>query len=89
MSSRNASEARFRFDHAKLSRLSREDVDAVERILDRWNSLPAMQQDNLLDRIVVPLCKKLQVEEPPPSERVEFLEDLLAAEYRRQDRHLR
>ncbi len=89
LSGRNTAEARFRFDHAKLTRLAREDFDAVERILDRWNSLPSDQQRTLLDRLVGPLSKKMQTDEPPVEERVVFLEDLLAAEYRRQDRHLR
>jgi len=89
LSDRNVAEARFRFDHARLTRLGREDIDAVERILDRWNSLPPDQQRSLLDRLVGPLCKKMQTDEPPVEERVVFLEDLLAAEYRRQDRHLR
>ncbi len=89
LSSRPASEARFRFDHAKLARLSHQDVDAVERILDRWNTLSTDQRFDLLFRIVGPLCKKMQIDEPPESERAEFLQDLLAAEYRRQDRHLR
>ena len=89
LSGRNTAEARFRFDQAKLTRLAREDFDAVERILDRWNSLPSDQQRTLLDRMVGPLCKKMQTDEPPMEERVVFLEDLLAAEYRRQDRHLR
>ena len=89
LSSRPVSEARFRFDHAKLSKLSHQDTDAIERILDRWNTLPEDQQRTLLDRVVGPLCKKMQIDEPLVTERVEFLEDLLAAEYRRQDRHLR
>ncbi|MBC8117333.1 MAG: RDD family protein [Candidatus Saccharimonas sp.] len=89
LSGRNAAESRFRFDHAKLARLVRGDFDAVERILDRWNSLPPGQQTSLLDRMVGPLCKKMQTDQPPVEERVVFLEDLLAAEYRRQDRHLR
>ena len=89
LSSRPASEARFRFDHAKLSRLSHQDVDAIERILDRWNTLSTDQRYDLLFRMIPPLCKKMQIDEPPESERAEFLQDLLAAEYRRQDRHLR
>ena len=89
LSGRNKAEARFRFDQAKLTRLTREDFDAIERILDRWNSLPSDQQTSLLDRLVGPLCKKMETDTPPEEERVVFLEDLLAAEYRRQDRHLR
>jgi len=89
LSARNVAESRYRFDHAKLARLSRDDFDTVERILDRWNSLPRDQQQTLLDRLVGPLCKKMQTDTPPEEDRVIFLEDLLAAEYRRQDRHLR
>jgi uncharacterized RDD family membrane protein YckC len=89
LSSRPASEARFRFDHAKLARLSQQDVDAIERVLDRWNTLSTDQRFDLLFRMVAPLCKKMQIDEPPETERAEFLQDLLAAEYRRQDRHLR
>lgn len=89
LSSRNSAEARYRFDHTKLSRLSREDFEAVERILDRWLSLPEDQQKLFLDTLVGPLCRKMQVDNPPYIDRVVFLEDLLAAEYRRQDRHLR
>ena len=88
LSSRPTSEARYRFDNAKLSKLSHQDVDVVERILDRWNTLPTDQKYDLLHRVVGPLCKKMQIDEPLGTERVEFLEDLLAAEYRRQDRHL-
>lgn len=89
LSGRNKAEARFRFDQAKLTRLTREDFDAVERILDRWNSIPPDQQISLLDRMVGPLCKKMETDTPPMEDRVVFLEDLLAAEYHRQDRHLR
>ena len=89
LSGRNKAEARFRFDQAKLTRLTREDLDAIERILDRWNSIPPDQQSSLLDRMVGPLCKKMETDTPPVEERVMFLEDLLAAEYQRQDRHLR
>ncbi len=89
LSDRPAAEARFRFDNAKLSRLTRDDLESVERILDRWNTLFADQKLRLLDQIVSPICKKMQMDLPPEAERVEFLEDLLAAEFRRQDRHLR
>ena len=39
LAERPAAEARFRFDHAKLGRLRPSDVEAVERILERWPSL--------------------------------------------------
>lgn len=89
LSRRNPAEARFRFEQAKLGRLTRDDFESIERILDRWSALTMEQKTTLLNRIVGPLCKKMQADEPPSEQRVEFLEDLLAAEYRRQDRQLR
>src|SRR5262249_39089987 len=89
LSSRNAAEARFRFDLAKLSRIIDQDVETVERLLDRWDTVPAEQRTKFVDQITVSLCRKMDIPEPSAAERVAFLEDLLAAEYRRQDRHLR
>lgn len=89
LSERKAAEATFRFDHARLGKLTRKDYEAIERILDRWDSLKSEMQLDLLDKMVPSLCRKLQMEEPSESQRVAFLEDLLAAEYRRQDRKLR
>jgi uncharacterized RDD family membrane protein YckC len=89
LSSRSLAESRFRFDNAKLSRLSRDDVETVEQILERWESIPAEQRNRLLEQITGPLCRKMQTEEPPLDQRVEFFEDLLTAEYHREDRNLR
>lgn len=88
LSNRNAAEAKFTFDYAKLARLIPSDFDAIEQVLDRWDELSETQQERLLNRMVGPLCKKMQREEPGDAERLIFLEDLLAAEFRRQDRHL-
>lgn len=88
LSDKSAAEAEFRFDHATLKRLGAGDVEAIERILDRWGELPREQQETLLRTIVDPLARKLQVEAPPPNRRLQFLEDLLAAEFRRQSRGL-
>ena len=88
--SRNQSEAKFRFDQAKLSKLSPDDYEAIERILDRWNTITSEQQNDLLDTLIPRICDRLATGgEPAASERLEFLEDLLAAEFRRQDRQLR
>ncbi len=89
LSDRKSTEGTFRFDNAKLGKLVPNDYEAIERVLDRWKSLKSEQRGSLLDKMLPSLCRKLQMEEPPLSERVTFLEDLLAAEYRRQDRHLR
>lgn len=85
---RNAADARFRFDHAALKRLRPVDYEAVEQILDRWDDVPPRQLESLLDTILDPLARRLKVEAPLRPDRLQFLEDLLAAEYRRQSRSL-
>jgi uncharacterized RDD family membrane protein YckC len=85
---RNAADARFRFDHASLKRLRPVDYEAVEQILDRWDDVPPQQLESLLDTILDPLARRLKVEAPLRTDRLQFLEDLLAAEYRRQSRSL-
>jgi uncharacterized RDD family membrane protein YckC len=88
LAGRSAAESRFRFDAAALKRLRPGDVQAVEQILERWPRLPGAQRVHLLDRIVPPLAARLEVDEPERALRIAFLEDLLAAEYRRQNRNL-
>jgi uncharacterized RDD family membrane protein YckC len=88
LAERTAAEARFRFDQAKLSRLRSGDIDAVERMLERWPRLSLDQHQQFAGRLVTALCARLQVDAPPAMERRVFLEDLLAAEFRRQERHL-
>lgn len=88
LSERSAAESLFRFDEKSLKRLNPDDATAVERILERWPSLDEAQQTALLDQIVGPLAERLQREPPALEERHRFLEDLLSAEYRRQNRSL-
>lgn len=85
---RPASEVQFRFDHTMLKRLSTRDFSAVEQILDRWQSLPENQKDELLRTFADQIARKLKIDPPASNERVRFLEDLFAAELRRQDRAL-
>jgi uncharacterized RDD family membrane protein YckC len=89
LAERTAAEARFRFDHARLARLRPSDFEAVERTLERWTSLASEQQQEIVNRLVTALCARMQSELPPATDRQAFLEDLLAAEFRRQERHLR
>jgi uncharacterized RDD family membrane protein YckC len=88
LAERRAAEATFRFDLAKLGKLVPSDFTAIEQILDRWKALSDQQRLSLLEKVVPSVCRKMQIEPPPANQRVAFLEDLLAAEYRRQDRHL-
>ncbi len=88
LSDRTALEAEFRFDAGKLGRLQESDFEVVERLLDRWHELPDQQRETLSQRLVDSLVAKLQVPPPEPQQRARFLEDLLAAELRRQSRLL-
>jgi hypothetical protein len=88
LSQRAPAEARFRFDRAALGRARPNDLQAIEKILARWGILNDMERETLLDQIIGPLCARLQVEPPASADRLGFLEDLLAAEYRRQGRRL-
>lgn len=90
--SRDAAEAVFRFDPGMLKHLRTQDVEAMERILERWHQLDPVSRDTtlrpLLDKISDPLASRIGTEPPDVAQRLRFLEDLLAAEYRRQYRHL-
>jgi len=88
LTGRAATEARYRFDYVKLDRLRPGDLTAVEKLMETWDRLPAVQRVELGNRLVPALCKRMQVDEPPPDDRRAFFEDLLAADYRRQERRL-
>lgn len=88
LAQRNATEAVFRFDHARLKRLSPSDFDSVETFLERYARLGLDDQVKLAHAFADRLALKMAVEPPPAPKRVQFLEDLLAAEFRRQDRNL-
>jgi uncharacterized RDD family membrane protein YckC len=85
---RESQESRFRFDAAMLNRTRPTDVEALERILERWPSLTDRQRNILLDRVVEPLSKRLAAPSPDPADRQEFLVELLSALYRRESRRL-
>lgn len=88
LSTRSAAEAQFRFDAAQLKKLAPSDFQAVERVLERWGALPAEDQWQLGETYTRQLSKKLGITVPAEAEQLRFLEDLLAAEFRRQDRSL-
>jgi uncharacterized RDD family membrane protein YckC len=88
LSERHAGEAVFRFDYTTLKRLAPADFESVEQLLDRYADLSTQEQATLAQTFADRLAQKLNVEPPVPLQRVQFLEDLLAAEFRRQDRNL-
>jgi len=88
LSRRTTDESRFWFDATKLNRLRPQDIKSIEGILHRWSDLSDEQKTGLLNQVVPPLVERMQTEVPGENDRLRFLEDLLAAEYRRQDRSL-
>ena len=88
LSSRPASESKFRISVAMLQRAKPSDFAAIESILERWSDLSDSEQSVLTAKIVPALVNRLETETPSLTEYRQFLEDLLAAEYRRQSRSL-
>ncbi|QDS97221.1 RDD family protein [Adhaeretor mobilis] len=88
LSSRPASDNEFRFTVTMLKRAQAADFAAIESILERWSSLSTEEQSALTGKIVPALAQRLQSELPPLPDHQQYLEDLLAAEYRRQSRNL-
>jgi uncharacterized RDD family membrane protein YckC len=85
---RPAAECKFHFDGTMLARALPMDIEAVERILERWPQIPPRQRFELLASISDPLSGRLGVQPPDVADRHEFLYDFLAAVYRRDARRL-
>ena len=85
---RPAAEGKFTFDQAMLKRARPGDFEAVERILERWTQLSDQQRQTFLDQLVPPLAARLKADPPAEDQKLQFLTDLLAAEFRRQHRSL-
>ena len=88
LSRRTVAESSFLLDATKLKRLRSQDVESIERILERWSDLSGADKEALLNQLVPVLAKRLQTDVPEDDDWLLFTEDLLAAEYRRQDRNL-
>ncbi|HEY2882471.1 MAG TPA: RDD family protein [Pirellulales bacterium] len=88
LSGQKTTESRFQFDATVLKRARPQDIQAVEKILERWSNLDEAGRRTLLERVVPALAARLKVEQPPEADWFTFLRDLLAAEYRRQHRKL-
>jgi len=86
--SRSPADSEYRFDLTGLRRIRPNDYSAIEKILERMPTLKPRQYNKLLDTITIALADKLKIEHPIKEKRKLFLEDLLAAEYRRQYRQL-
>jgi len=81
-------DSQFRFDVTSLGRARPQDIQAVEKLMERWSNIPEENRWELLHRIVPPLAARMQVDCPIAADWYACLRDLLAAEYRRQHRKL-
>ncbi len=88
LAGRQALDSHFSFDQSQLGRLRPIDVEFVERLVDRWDEIPVMQLERLVKRAIRSLVKRMRCQVPAKSEQLTFLEDLLAAEYRRRSRRV-
>lgn len=88
LAGRPPQESKFRFDATALKQARAEDVEAVEKVLERLSSMELDQQEMFLQRLVEPLATRLKMELPAAGDRLQFLEDFLAAVYRRQHQML-
>ncbi len=88
LSERKAVDAVFRFDAGMLKKLRPDDLHAVEQMLERGHAVEPIKRQKIALRLVSGLCERMCCDAPPEAQRMTFMEDLLAAEYRRQSRHL-
>ena len=88
LSGKRLSEAQFQFTGTVLAKARPQDVETVERLLERLSGLRPIERATLLPRIVDSLCGRLGVERPTDADSVRFLQDFLAAEYHREYRRL-
>ena len=86
MARRTDEECRYRFNIAQLARLRPIDIELLERLLDRWDSIPRGQLVELVHPTIEMLSTRLQVDRPAREDRLRFLEDLLASLYRSRER---
>lgn len=78
----------WRFDASQLRLVRPVDFHAIERLLVRWGDVEAMERERLAAHVAHALAMRLDVARPPAGYSRQFLEELLAAEYRRQYRQL-
>lgn len=85
---RPITERHFRVDVSALQRLRPQDLEAVERVLEGLESAPPDRAQQLCGILCEPLARRMHMNEPPLDLQRVFLEDVLTAEYRRQERKL-
>lgn len=88
LADRASADVKFQFSVMKLQKLRSQDISAIEQLLERWPRLTTQFREDLMEQLLPAIVKRLDVPPPESADRLVFLSDLLAAEYRRQNRHL-
>ena len=88
LSGQSSLDAKFKFDYAKLDRVKPDQFEKIETILERINGLAIYQKRDVLKMVVLPLAEQMEMDPPEDFDYQVFLEELMAAEYRRQNRSL-
>lgn len=88
LSSRTSLDSKYVFDYSTLNLADAQDFETIEEILEGVGKLEVYKRTEILRMVVIPLAAKLEVDAPPAQDFQRFLEDLLAAEFRRQNRKL-
>jgi uncharacterized RDD family membrane protein YckC len=85
---RTANDALLRWDSTRLGRLSPEDYDRLEQLLERTSAMDADLAAPHLNTACRSLCQRLGTDLLPTMKSRDFLEDLMAAELRRRQRRM-
>lgn len=85
---RSRADRQFRFDPAALKRIQPKDFNTIEKVIEGLAALPPDKQQEICGMLSQTLARQMQLPEPPPGSYQAFLEDLLTAEYRRQQHQL-
>ncbi len=88
ISAQSSANHKFRFDAVKLKKLKPQEYSKIETFLERYKNLSPDNQTLFLNQILTPITQIMKTELPVEEERILFLQDLLAAEYKRQSRLL-
>lgn len=85
---RNSGEMSFYFDTIALEKATETDIQAMEKLLERWNKMDAKQKTALVHKICTSLVQRMDMDPPPKDSEVEFVKDFLSQYYGRQYRNL-
>ena len=88
VSQQRIADSKFKFPRAALLKAKPQDIETVERLLERLPNMNDQDAAPILKGVVQSLSNRLGVEAPEESDRAQFLKDFLAAQYYHEYRRL-